>query len=397
MRPSIAKSWIGHTLIFAVAVIAAACRLDFPRAAADSLDFTQQVIRVGKGPGFVAVADVNHDGKPDLIVANEDDGTISVLLGDGAGHFTPAPGSPFACNPYPNDIAVVDMNGDGNPDLVIANHQTPYITILLGDGKGGFKPAPHSPFATQSHPHPHGVTVGGFLDDDKPAVVTDSPDNGRILLIPSDGKGNLILPGTFFDSGGPYSDQGLRAGHFTGSGHLDVVTAGYHSNAVGLLLGDGHGGFRQAPGSPFPAGGNAFAFALDDVNRDGNLDVLVIPYERDLQDRSKLGVTVLLGDGKGGFTTMPGSPLSLEGCRGPARVAAGNVRGDGLHDIVVSCAQNDRLFFFLARKDGSFETAVRTIPTGWGGLTVSDLEARGKDDVIVSNHNSGTITVLLSK
>ena len=189
----------------------------------------------------------------------------------------------------------------------------------------------------------------------------------------------------------------MRAGRFTNSGHLDIVTAGYHNNGVGLLLGDGHGGFHQARGSPFPAGANAFAFALDDVKRNGNLDVLSIPYERDLQDRSKLGVTVLLGDGHGGFTTMPGSPLSLAGCSGPARVAAGDLRGNGLHDIVVSCAQNDRLFFFLSRKDGSFETSTRSIPTGWGGIAVANLDGDGKDDVVVSNHDSGTITVLFSK
>ncbi len=163
-----------------------------------SLDFRQVVIPVGKGPGAIAVGDVNRDGKPDVIVANEDEGTVSVLLGDGQGHFRPAPGSPFACNPNPNDIAIADMNGDGNPDLVIANTQTPYITVLLGDGTGRFKPATHSPFATKSYPHPHGVAVGDFMGDGKPAVVTDSWGNRQILLIPTDGRGNLILPGTFF-------------------------------------------------------------------------------------------------------------------------------------------------------------------------------------------------------
>ncbi len=382
--------------------------LAIPRATASSaLDFTQVVIPVGKGPGFIAIADLNHDGKPDLLVANEDDGTLSVLLGDGNGHFQPAPGSPFPCNPKPNDIAVADMTGNGNLDLVIANHQTPYLTILLGDGKGSFKPAPHSPFATQSHPHPHGVAVGDFLGDGKPAVVTDSWGNGEILLIASDGKGNLILPGKLFPTDGPYTDQGVRAADFNKDGHLDVVTSGHNAgnekippiggNAIGLMLGDGKGGFRRAPGSPFPAGGNAFAFTIDDINRDGNPDVLTIPYERDLQDPKQLGVTVLLGDGKGGFSTMRGSPLSLAGCRGPARVAAGNLTGNGLRDIVVSCAQNDKLFFFLAAKDGSFSISSRGVPTGWGGLVIGDLDGNSKDDIVVANHHSGTITVLLSK
>jgi hypothetical protein len=396
------------TLILAAAATTAAW-FAMPRATASSaLDFTQEVIPVGKGPGFIAIADVNHDGKPDLLVANEDDGTISVLLGDGEGHFRPAPGSSFPCNPKPNDIAVADMTGNGNLDLVIANHQTPYITILLGDGKGSFRPAPHSPFATQSYPHPHGVAVGDFMGDGKPAVVTDSWGNGEILLIASDGKGNLILPGKLFPTDGRYTDQGVRAADFNKDGHLDVVTSGHSAggsekttsmggNAVGLMLGDGKGGFRRAPGSPFVAGENAFAFTIDDINGDGNPDVATIPYERDLRDPKQLGVTVLLGDGKGGFTTMRGSPLSLAGCHGPARVATGNLTGNGRRDIVVSCAQNDKVFFFLAAKDGSFSTSSRSVPTGWGGLAIGDLDGDRKDDVVVANHDSGTITILLSK
>jgi hypothetical protein len=380
-------------ILILAATISAAAWFAIPRAGSNPLDFKQQVIPVGKGPGFIAIADLNHDGKLDLLVANIEDGTISVLLGDGQRHFTPAPGSPFPCNPNPTVIAVADMNGDGNPDLVIANHQTPYITILLGDGKGGFKPSPHSPFATQSHPHPHGVAVADFLGDGKPAVVTDSGGRDQILLMPGDGMGNLILPGKLFPTDG-HSDQGVRSADFNKDGKPDVVTTGQNINAISLLLGDGKGGFRKAPGSPFPAGAAPWAFTIDDINRDGNPDVVVIPYHRDLRDLKQLGVTVLLGDGKGGFTTMRGSPLSLAGCDGPDRVATGDLAGSGLRDIVVSCALNDKVFFFLAAKDGSFTAGSRSVSTGWGGIAVGDLDGDGKADVVISNNNSGTITIL---
>jgi hypothetical protein len=367
-----------------------------PGANPNAADVKQQVIPVGKGPGFIAIADVNHDRNPDLLVATIEDGGVSVLLGDGKGHFTPGPGSPFPCNPNPNDIVVADMNGDGNPDLVIANHQTPYITLLLGDGRGGFKPSPHSPFATESHPHPHAVAVADFLGDGKPAIVTDSWGRDQILVIPSDGKGNLILPGKPFPTDG-HSDQGVRSADFNKDGRPDVVTTGQNINALSLLLSDGKGGFRKASGSPFPAGEAPWAFAIDDINRDGNPDVVVIPYHRDVHDLKRLGVTVLLGDGKGGFTTMPGSPLPLAGCEGPDRVATGDLTGGGLRDIVVSCALNNQLFVFLAAKDGSFSRSNRSVPTGWGGMSVGDLDGDGKADIVISNNNSGTITILFSK
>src|SRR5215469_3235136 len=115
-------------------------------------DFDRVVVPVGASPAPVAIADINHDGFPDVLVGNAGDSTLSVLLNDGHRHFRPAPGSPFACGHNPNDIVVADMNGDGHPDVVIANTGTPDITILLGDGKGGFRPAPESPFATAVRP-----------------------------------------------------------------------------------------------------------------------------------------------------------------------------------------------------------------------------------------------------
>src|ERR1019366_3712403 len=86
------------------------------------LSFRPITISTGKGARFVAVADVNEDGEPDLIVANDEEETLTVLLGDGRGNFHIAPGSPIPAGHLPNDIAVADMNRDGHPDLVIANH-----------------------------------------------------------------------------------------------------------------------------------------------------------------------------------------------------------------------------------------------------------------------------------
>jgi len=189
------------------------------------------------------------------------------------------------------------------------------------------------------------------------------------------------------------------------NGLYEIVVTNQRLGAVGLMLGDGHGGFHRAPGSPFPAGEQAFAFAVADINRDGNPDALVIPYQRDLHDPSQLGVRVLLGDGKDGFTAMPGTPLSLAGCQGPDRVAAGNIFGDGLGAIVVSCAQNNRLFIFRQLKDGTFRTSTLDVQTGWSGIAVAALDSSGKDAIVVSNDvldngpapAVGTITIFFSK
>ena len=140
------------------------------------------------------------------------------------------------------------------------------------------------------------------------------------------------------------------------------------------------------------------------MNGDGNLDLLVVPYAPDVPDPKDVGVTVLLGDGKGGFRKMLGSPFSLAGCEGPDRLTTGDINGDGLRDIVVTCGQNNRLMLYLGSRSG-FIVSTQSVQTGWAGAAIADLEGRGKDDIVVSNgllddqpkSTRGSITILSSK
>jgi hypothetical protein len=396
-------SWLSASLLAGVAFSTFTQAPKVAPVPAPPVAFDRIVLPTGHGPASIAVADLNHDRLPDLIVANFEDGTLTVLLGDGKDHFAPAPRSPFACGHSPNDIAVADLNGDGNLDLIVANTETPYITVLLGDGRGSFAPSPHSPFATQSFPHVHGVVAGDFIGNGKPAVVTDSWGHNQVLMLPGDGAGNLILAGVLFPTGErPY--QRLRSADFNHDGRPDIVTTDMDDNAVSILLNDGHGGFRQPAGSPFPAGKTPWEVVIDDFNRDGNLDLAVIPYDRDLTDPRQLAVTILLGDGRGGFAAHSGT-LSLEGCRGPNRVAAGDINGDGYPDIAVSCAQNNRVAVFWGSKDGGFVRTTEDVQTGWSGLALADLKGDGKSEIIVSNglldgsakNRPGTLTIFVPK
>jgi hypothetical protein len=352
--------------------------------------FREMTIPVGKGPKWICISDVNHDRRPDILVANADSGTVSVLLGNGKGQFQEAAGSPFPAGHLPNDIGIADMNGDGNPDLVVANHQSPYITILLGDGKGTFRPSPGSPVDVHSTPHPHGVAVADFNGDGHPDVVTDSWGTNQIELLLGDGRGGLHTPGRYFATGRrPY--ERLRSADFNKDGLPDIVTTNLDDGTVTVLLGDGRGGFRKAAGSPFSAGAKPWQVAIDDLDGDGKPDLLIIPYERDIAEPSQNAVTVLQGDGNGGFRPMPGSPLPLGGCHGADSVTAGNLLGDGRHDIVVACAESRKLTIFA--RDGRITSSSQPFKGDWGGVAFAYLSNNHRGEIITANDEDGTITI----
>jgi hypothetical protein len=351
---------------------------------------------VGTAPESVAVADFNGDGKLDLVTANVESGDASVLLGDGKGGFSPAPGSPFPAGHSPNDIAVGDFNRDGCLDLAFANHETQYLTVLLGDCHGRFVPAPHSPVAVSVKPHPHGIATGDFNGDGNLDLVTDSWANDQLEILFGDGKGNFRTPGTYVAVGKhPY--QRVRVADLDGDGKADIVSTNLDGDNVTILLGDGKGGFHEPVGSPFPCGDSPFNVAIGDVNGDGIPDLAIVNSPSSTSDRSgQDGLTILLGDGKGGFTRMVGSPFVTP--KRPNMVAIGDLNGDGVGDIVVSNPDEDLLTIFTMSRKGTIRArSTLSVPGHPKGLAIGDMNEDGRADIVVTNSATNTVTVILSK
>jgi hypothetical protein len=346
----------------------------------------------GKGPGSLALADLNGDGRLDLVVANDESGDVTVLLGDGKGGFVAASGSPFPAGKSPNDIAVADFDGDGKPDLAFPNHDTAHVTVLLGDGRGGFRPAAGSPVAVRSRPHPHGIAAADFDGDGHVDFAVESWANDQVEVVFGTGGGRFRTPGRLFGVGKmPY--QKLRAGDVNGDGAPDVVTTNFEGGNVTVLLGDGKGGFREAAGSPFPAGAAPFSLALADVDRDGHLDLVVANYSGHGGDTSRDAVNVLVGDGRGGFRPMKGSPFATGA--GPVGVAVGDVNGDGWPDVVTANVSGGDVTVFLGDGRGSFRPGVSR-PAGKEPyrVAVGDADGDGRAEIFVANHGSGDVTML---
>lgn len=353
-------------------------------------------IKVGKSPGSVETADFNNDKFPDLAVTSETDSSVTILPGNGKGGFTEAESSPFFAGSIPNDISINDFNKDGNMDLAFANHEKKYLTVLLGNGKGNFTPATKSPFPVEGIPHTHGIATGDFNNDGRLDLVTDSWGNDHVEVLFGDSLNLFKTRGIFFKVGKrPY--QRLRAADLNSDGIDDIVTTNSESNNATVLLANGKGGFNEAAGSPFACGDAPFGIAIGDINADSKPDLAIINSPSSMAEgKGKNGLTVLLGDGTGKFITMIGSPY--EAGKIPNRIAIGDVDGDGVNDIVTSDNDSNKIYLFLMNENGSvLSQSAITVGNHPKGIAIADLNADGKGDIVVCNQLDNDISIIISK
>ena len=343
----------------------------------------------GEFPSSVAVGDFNGDGILDLAVANyeySETGSVTVLLGNGDGTFSPTASNPSA-GEGAISIAVGDFNGDGIPDLAIANFRSYTITILLGSGDGSFT-ATASSLGTGEYPSY--VAIGDFNGDGIPdlAVANSGDSSVKIFL----GKGD----GTF-KSISPVSKTGadpvsIGVGDFNGDGVLDLAVLSGNRNSqvsdtVTILLGYGDGTFRAAASSP-EAGLYSTSMAVADLNGDGILDLAIV----NLRGNS---ATVLLGNGDGTFSPTASSPSAGSA---PISIAVGDFNGDGIPDLAVVNNDTDSVTILLGNGDGTFSPTAYKPLTGDrpNFIATGDLTGSGISDLAVPNWFSNSVTVLLA-
>jgi len=334
----------------------------------------------GNGTNFVVAADLNGDGFPDMIVANADG--VSVALNNGDGTFA-APVIYGTGGQTAFAVAVGDVNGDGVPDLVVTNMcldpacTNGGIGVLIGNGDGTFQPAVGY---DAGGPGTEAVVIGDVNNDGAPDVIVTSNCQvltcvtGSIRVLLNDGHGvftvtaNPISP----SQGGP-----LAIGDLNGDGNLDLVAD------VGVLLGHGDGTFTAVPAVTIPGG--TISIALADVNGDHKLDVIVA---------TQVAVKVLLGNGDG--TLQPPVSYKPGGAR-PLSVAVGDFNGDGKLDLAVAnecssivgtaCASMGSVGVLAGNGDGTFQPPVIYVSGGDLATSVAVADANGdtKADIFVSN------------
>jgi hypothetical protein len=338
------------------------------------------------GGGSVVVGDLNRDGRPDIVTAR--DHAVTVYLGDSRGRFETAPGSPFAAGDNPADLALGDFDENGQLDVVVANHETTYITLLSGDGKGGLGPPIQIP--VPSRPHPHGVAVGDFNGDRHLDVAVESWAENAVLIFRGNGMAAFSEPERLAVGRKPY--YRLRAGDLNSDGKADLVTTNGDSGTVSVLCSTRTGALQPAMETAIAK--SPFAVAIGDVNGDRHPD-LAVAHRWGGVDPKLDRLTILTGSGDCVFAP---SSESLSVGASPTAVAIGDFDGDRIGDVAVANMGSNNVTLLLGSRSGWRPAKGSPFSVGKGPMAIAlhDLNGDGKADIVTGNNGSADLSVVIS-
>lgn len=309
----------------------------------------------------IAVADLNGDGKLDLVVGSPD--TVSVLLGNGNGTFQAAVTYPSGAQA--NSLAVVDMNGDGKLDIVAGNGSN--VSVLLGNGDGTFQPA------LVSNIEPLALAVSDVDHDGIPDIVATVNTGVAVLLGNGDGTFKAPVMTTTVAS------TSLAVADLDHDGKPDAVIVTYSGlitnkerihATVGLLRGNGDGTF-QSPLNYDTGGFYPIQIAISDVDRNGWDDILVVNYLGTMNHIAG-SVGVLVNDSQDSFFL---ETISVGGDSAWG-VAEGDLNGDGVPDTVII------IDGYLVVDLTGGEIRNKGIYSGPKAVAIADVNGDGQPDLI---------------
>ncbi|MEG3972210.1 DUF4347 domain-containing protein [Microcoleus sp. T2B6] len=339
----------------------------------------------GTSPSFVAAGDFNTDGLLDLAVANPTTNRVSILLGNGQGGFNS--GTDLTSVFGPTAIAVGNFNGDNFSDLAITSAQGSEfssIYIFLGSGNGNF----NSPGFLTALENPSAIAVGNFNADDLLDIaITQSSGNGfvpegNVGIYLGTGQGGFSTPVTVNVGQSP---SAIAAGNFNGDNFLDLAVANRNSNSVTILSANGQGSF----GNPtnINVGQSPSAIAVGDFNADGRSDLAVA-------NAGNQNVSILSGTGQGTFS----NPANFNVGADPNDIAVGDFNADGQPDLAVVNAGSNNVSILTGTGQGTFNGPFNYNSGGTtpSAIAVGDFNSDTRPDIAVANTNSNRVSILLN-
>jgi VCBS repeat-containing protein len=340
----------------------------------------------GSFPNSVAVRDFNGDTYPDLAVANQFSGNVSVLLGTADGTFSD-PNNPINIHTggFPSSVAVGDFNGDARPDLAIADAYSGTISVLFGNAGGGFSLQTDPPYAAGSFPA--SIAVGDFNADQHPDLAVADQLTGDILMLRGRNDGTFIRPA---ERVATVAEPGsVVVANLNSDTDPDLVVAehvsfGSNLSRVLVLLGSTDAIFTTP--AEVAAGLDPVPVAVGDFDGDTDTDLAVA-------DQSPGEILVLLGAGNGSFTGL--STLTADS--GLSGIAVGDFNRDGDPDLAAANVNSGEVSVFVGGAGGSFAGPTNFSAGSFpNSVAVGDFNADARPDLVFTNAGANSLSVLLN-
>jgi len=355
----------------------------------------------GEVASSVAVGDLNGDHAPDVVVGHVCQqsgcpgsvGGVTVLLNRADGTLLPAVSYPSGGSAA-RSVAIADINGDQKPDLIVAASYNPAnpqshgaVGVLLGNGNGTFQP----PITYESGSGGATFAKAADVNGDGKLDLIVAHEGGvnspiaEIGVLLGNGDGTFQPATTYSADGwGTYSLDVIDVNH---DEKLDIVVAVNCANpetcsegALGVLLGNGDGTFQSVV-LYLSDDNNGPTLATADINGDGNPDVVLSTQARVNSDNG--AVTVFLGNGDGTFQ----APVSYApGGSGPTSLAVTDINRDGVPDVLVANYFDATVGQLLGNKDGILQAAVTCDANGTSpaSIAVADMNRDGRPDIVIA-------------
>lgn len=327
---------------------------------------------VTSGADQLAVGDINGDGKVDALVGSFSD--TSLLLGRGDGTFG---GRQVIGKRFSGKLQLVELTGDGRPDLLQSSRYGLGLDVLPNNGRGGFYETRALPVGTL----PAGGTIGDINADGKVDLVVISSDAGAASVYLGNKDGTLGYSQSIVTEKSP---SAAVLADINADGKVDLLVSNFDAGTVSVLLGNGDGTFNDRQN--FAAGVGPSGLVVLDLNGDGKLDVATSNFDGN-------NLSVMYGTGTGTLQ----APKNYSPDKGPSAIAAADVNGDTKPDLIVTNAESGTVTVHLATMTGFATAKSYTVGKYPAALVLGDVNADGKVDIAVANAESNTVSVLTGK
>jgi gliding motility-associated-like protein len=380
------------------------------------LDFDARVdFLSGKEPTSIAIGDLDGDGKADIAVANRTSNTVSIYTNAAvtgridASSF--APKFDIATNFSPSYVEITDVNGDGRPDLTVANNLSNNVSIFENHATpyalNAFSFAPKIDIATETHPY---VIKFGDLDaDGRPDLAVSYNFIGTtVSLLKNITTGSTISNSNF----GPIINMGTGNGYFAvniadvnNNGKPEILLTSSTQNIVSVFNNISAKNYLTnasfEPKVDFFTAPSPLVVNTGDMDGDGRTDLILSNFGDNFGpiDASGFYISVLLNSTANGSITNNSfsAPQNYTTGRIPQASAVGDLDGDGQLDMICTNYDSESISIFHNRSSAGnlgFDTRV-DLPSGVNPQSVkfADIDGDGKIDIIIANNANNTISI----